>query len=102
MGLFSRKTPVKPEVSDAHIRALRRTMQNIVIAHAMICYKHMAAEDLEAAREEWAATVKGKGWVSFFADDDTPLPAPSWEGLTEGLTEPERSGSGCVVPSKQT
>jgi hypothetical protein len=102
MGLFSRKTAVKPEADDAHNRELRRTMQNIVIAHAVICYKHMTTEQLEAAREEWAATVRGKGWAPFFADDDTPLPASSWVALPEQLAELELNGNVRPEPSKQS
>src|SRR6185369_13411788 len=98
MSLLSMNAPVKRETDDARSRELRRTMQDIVIAHAMICYKHMTREQLEAARDEWAATVKGKGWAPFFADDDTPLPAPSWVALPGKPAESEAK-SGVRQPS---
>ncbi len=83
MALFSKKAPVPPETDDARCRELRRTMQDIVIAHAMICYKHLGREELAAVHEEWAATVRGKGWAPFFANDDTPLPGPGWVASPE-------------------
>jgi hypothetical protein len=84
MGLFPKKDSAGEDESEKRVRDLRRMMQDIVIAHAMVCYKHMTPEQLEAAREEWARVVKGKGWAPFFADDDAPLPA------ARVLTPPER------------
>lgn len=78
MGLFSRHTPAQPADYEQRYRELRQTMQNIVIAHAATCYKHMRPEQYELVREEWARIVKGKGWASFFVDDSVPLPAAAW------------------------
>lgn len=60
---------------EARYRELRRTMQDIVIAHAAVCFQHMSREQLAAAQEEWARVVAGKGWEHFFIEDDGPLPA---------------------------
>jgi len=99
MALFSKKTPENRETDDAHCREVRATMQDIVIAHTIICYKHMTREQIEAAQEEWGATVKGKGWAPFFADDDTPLPGPSWVALPEEAAGAETSRSSCSQSS---
>ena len=99
MALFSKKAPESRETDDARCRELRATMQDIVIAHAIICHKHMTREQIEAAQEEWGATVKGKGWAPFFADDDTPLPGPNWVALPEEATGAEAGRSGCAPSS---
>lgn len=68
----------KPEARDdtdyeALYRELRRTMQDIVIAHAAVAYKHMTTEQFVAVQAEWAQLIAGKGWAAFFSED---MPAP--------------------------
>lgn len=53
-------------------------MQNIVIAHAAICYKHMTAEQFAAVQADWAKLIRGKGWAGFFGDDNPPPAMPKW------------------------
>lgn len=81
---FSRKNSQLQAEADARCRELRRTMQDIVIAHAATCFKHMNAEQLAAAQADWARVVQGRGWMPFFTDDG-PLPAaPNIETSPQG------------------
>lgn len=79
MGLLLKRETTSPSdhESEERARALRRMMQDIVIAHAIVCHKHMNAEQIGASQQEWAKMVKGKGWTPFFVGDDFPLPGPS-------------------------
>lgn len=79
MTLFLKKAPAKQEDFEKLYRELRSTMQEIVIAHAAACYKHMTPEQLLAVQAEWAKLIRGKGWAAFFADDSMPVGAPRWE-----------------------
>lgn len=84
------KSPPPPE-SDAAYRELRRTMQDIVLAHATICFKHLTQEQLVAVQAEWARVVRGRGWTPFFVDDGPPAPAPHIECATERATPGDSS-----------
>jgi hypothetical protein len=75
MTLFGKKPPTSAEQCEARCRELQRTMQEIVIAHAAVCYKHLNTEQLEAVQREWAQLIKGRRWAEFFADTSAPLPA---------------------------
>jgi hypothetical protein len=79
MGLLT-KTPIaKHEDYEQLYQELRRTMQDIVIAHASACYKHMTPEQMTAVQAEWARLIKGRNWAHFFMDDSVPVrPGPSW------------------------
>lgn len=76
MTLFLKKAPAKQEDYETLYRELRATMQEIVIAHAAACYKHMTPEQLVLVQSEWAKLIKGRGWAAFFADDSMPMAAP--------------------------
>jgi len=78
MTLFVKKAPAQQEDYETRYRELRATMQEIVIAHAAACYKHMTPEQLVAVQAEWARLIKGKGWANFFVDDSLPVAAPKW------------------------
>jgi hypothetical protein len=54
---------------EARYRALRRTMQDILIAHAAVAYKHMTPEQFAAVQDEWGQLIKGRNWGVLFADD---------------------------------
>ena len=73
--MFGKKPPISAEQCEARCRELQRTMQEIVIAHAAVCYKHLNTEQLEAVQREWAQLIKGRRWAEFFADTSAPLPA---------------------------
>lgn len=64
-------------------RELRHTMQDIVIAHAAACYKHMTPEQLTAVQADWAKLIRGKGWAAFFTDEIPIAPAPRWQTMGE-------------------
>lgn len=76
MTLFLKKASAQQEDYEKLYRELRATMQEIVIAHAAACYKHMTPEQLVAVQAEWAKLIKGKGWAAFFADDSLPVAQP--------------------------
>ncbi len=77
MNLFRRAKSNDAEY-EARYRELRRTMQDIVIAHAAVAYKHMTPEQFSAVQEEWRKLVQGNGWASLFVDDTLP-PTPRWD-----------------------
>ena len=79
MTLFLKKASAKQEDYEKLYRELRATMQEIVIAHAAACYKHMTPEQLVAVQAEWAKLIKGKGWAAFFADDSLPAAQPKMQ-----------------------
>lgn len=76
MQLSSNTGVVSPEDYERIYRDARRMMQDILIAHAAICYKHMTAEQFERVQAEWTRVVRGKGWAAFFADDSVPMAPP--------------------------
>ena len=78
MTLFLKKAPAKQEDYEKLYRELRSTMQEIVIAHAAACYKHMTPDQLVAVQAEWAKLIKGRGWAPFFADYSLQPAAPRW------------------------
>lgn len=98
---FSRKSSSSPAETDARFRELRRTMQDIVIAHAATCFKYMNQEQLSAAQAEWAQVVKGRGWLSFFTDDGPPPSAPNIETAPQGAG-PQSADSSAASSSRQT
>jgi hypothetical protein len=53
--------------------ALRHEMQNVVIAFASVYTRHMAPAAIEAARAEFRALVKERGWEKWF---ESPVPTP--------------------------
>jgi len=72
--------PAPKVVDEARYRELRETMQNIVIAHAAICYKQLRPEQLAEVQAEWTAAIKGRGWAPFFAVDGILPGAPrAWD-----------------------
>ena len=75
MSLFGKKSSTSAQDYEARSRELQRTMQEIVIAHAAICYKHLNSEQLSAVQSEWAQLIKGRRWAQFFADTSVPVPA---------------------------
>jgi hypothetical protein len=75
MNLFGKKPPASAADCEARCRELQRTMQEIVIAHAAVCYKHLNTEQLAAVQREWAQLIRGRRWAEFFADTSAPLPA---------------------------
>ena len=79
MALLSKSPITKQEDYERLYRELRGTMQDIVIAHAAACYKHMTPDQLTAVQAEWARLIRGRNWAPFFTDDAIPpRPAASW------------------------
>ena len=83
MMQFFKIPRAKEEDYEALYRELRRTMQDIVIAHAQVAYRHMNSEQFAAVQADWATLVKGKGWAGFFSDEapGNVAPTPRWRSV---------------------
>jgi hypothetical protein len=75
--LFRKRKP-RAEDYEARYRELRRTMQDILIAHAAVAYKHMTPEQFAAVQEEWGRLIKGRNWGVLFVDDSI-APGERWQ-----------------------